>query len=562
MFRLLALEERGVLTPGHVRLAASSVGRSVRTVQRWLQTAREEGRTARKPRPRFTVTDEVHARLALWCGNAAAVHRELLAQAHASADDSPDGGADGEPAAGTGSGGGVAVPSLATFQRAVRRDLNAGQRAALKGGERARRAHDVHLARPVKWRNACWEGDHKHLPVEVELDGQAVRPWVTWFIDCARNTITGVAVTPHQPSRDAVLAALRIALSRDESGGPYGPIGGLPELVRVDRGKEFLCATVTRALGALAVPVQDLPARRPELKGTVENLNHCVVDMFLVALPGYLHAPTATTGPRARRGDLEGLLSFTEFTARLLDWVRWWNTEHRPQPLAGRTPLQAWQDDPTPIEDVPPALLHSFTLEDAGGEKNLSTKGVYWRGRYYVGPWMHGMDGTRVRVRFVPHHDHEIEVFDAATGAHLGPAHLADAATAVQRAALRRAKDAQRRTMVRALASADRQRRRLGRYGAVTGPGRPEPLAALTAAEAEEQLAAAAGSALAKRALPDLIPPREAPASWARPIHRRRPAAPGTDAGASPPAPGAAHAPGGGPVDGADVEAAEEGGRP
>ncbi|QKW17668.1 hypothetical protein HUT16_00040 [Kitasatospora sp. NA04385] len=111
----------------------------------------------------------------------------------------------------------------------------------------------------MKWRNACWEGDHKHLPVEVELDGRAVRPWVTWFIDCAKNAITGAAVTPHQPSRDAVLAALRIALSRDEPIGPYGPIGGLPELVRVDRGKEFLCATVTRALGALAVPVQDLP---------------------------------------------------------------------------------------------------------------------------------------------------------------------------------------------------------------------------------------------------------------------------------------------------------------
>ncbi|WP_425554920.1 transposase [Kitasatospora putterlickiae] len=561
MFRLLALEERGVLTPGHVRLAASSAGRSVRTVQRWLQTAREEGRTARRSRPRFTVTDEVHARLALWCGNAAAVHRELLAQARASADDSVDGGAGGEPAAGTGSGGGVAVPSLATFQRAVRRDLNAGQRAALKGGERARRAHDVHLARPVKWRNACWEGDHKHLPVEVELDGRAVRPWVTWFIDCARNAITGAAVTPHQPSRDAVLAALRIALSRDEPGGPYGLIGGLPELVRVDRGKEFLCVTVTRALGALAVPVQDLPARRPELKGTVENLNHCVVDMFLVAQPGYLHAPAATTGPRPRRGDLDGLLSFAEFTARLLDWVRWWNTEHRPKPLGGRTPLQAWQDDPTPIEDVPPALLRSFTLEDAGGDKVLSTKGVYWRGRYYVGPWMHGMDGTRVRVRFVPHHDHEIEVFDATTGAHLGPAHLANAATAAQRAALRRAKDAQRRTMVRALASADRQRR----YGAVTGPGRPEPLAALTATEAEEQLAAAAGpgSALAKRALPDLIPPREAPASWARPIRRSRPVAPGASTDAGPSAPGAADAPdGGGALDGADEEEAEEeGGR-
>ncbi|WTB19604.1 hypothetical protein OG293_38690 [Streptomyces sp. NBC_00829] len=42
---------------------------------------------------------------------------------------------------------------------------------------------------------------------------------------------------------------------------PFGPVGGLPGQIRVDRGKEFLCATVTAAVGALAVPATDLPAR-------------------------------------------------------------------------------------------------------------------------------------------------------------------------------------------------------------------------------------------------------------------------------------------------------------
>ncbi|WP_254897550.1 hypothetical protein [Kitasatospora sp. NA04385] len=268
----------------------------------------------------------------------------------------------------------------------------------------------------------------------------------------------------------------------------------------------------------------------------MENLNHCVTAMFLVAQPGYLHAPTATTAPRPRRGDLDGLLPFAEFTARLLDWVRWWNTEHRPKPLGGRTPLQAWQDDPTPIEDVPPALLRSFTLEDAGGDKLLSTKGVYWRGRYYVGPWMHGMDGTRVRVRFVP-------ITTTRSRCSTPP----PAPTSGQPTSLTPpprpnglrcpAKDAQRRTMVRALASADRQRRRLGRYGAITGPGRPELLAALTAAEVEElAVATGLGSNLAKRALPDLIPrarhpprgPARSPIPPVRPRRRRRPAGTGT----------------------------------
>nr|WP_257019718.1 transposase family protein [Streptomyces sp. TLI_235] len=203
---------------------------------------------------RFVLDADVRHLLALWGGNTAAVHRELAARAAA------------DPSL-------PAPPSLRTLQRAVARELSAGHRAGLRGGEKARRAHDVFGRRPRTWRNACWEGDHKRVPVQVDVDGELACPWITWFIDCATRAITGVAVTPHAPSRDAVLAALRIAITRT---GSHGPIGGLPSVVRVDRGKEFLCATVTSALGAFAVPVQDLPAYTPHLKGTVESLNDAV----------------------------------------------------------------------------------------------------------------------------------------------------------------------------------------------------------------------------------------------------------------------------------------------
>ena len=150
-----------------------------------------------------------------------------------------------------------AVPSLSTLHRAIRRDLTRGERAGLRSGEAARRAHDVFGQRPATHRNAVWEGDHKHVPVEVDVEGELATPWVTWFIDCATKAITGVAVTAHAPSRDAVLASLRIAITRSE---PFGPVGGLPGQIRVDRGKEFLCATVTAAMGALRRP-RDRSAR-------------------------------------------------------------------------------------------------------------------------------------------------------------------------------------------------------------------------------------------------------------------------------------------------------------
>lgn len=503
--RLLALQARGELGTEHARLVAAGAGVSLRTVWRWLAAARQEGRAGARQREHFTITEDVHARLVRWCGNAAAVHRELLAEARAAAGTEAD----------------VArlvaqVPSLATLHRAIRRDLNPGQRAALAGGERARRRHDVHLRRPREWRNACWEGDHKHVPVEVELDGELVFPWVTWFIDCATNAITGAAVTPHQPSRDAILAALRIALSRD-SDGPYGPIGGLPSLVRIDRGQDFLSAAVASALAAFAVPVYPVEGYHPHLKGTVENLNRCAQRMLFASLPRFSHRPTDGLRPRDRSQDTTQPLPFTAFVEILLDWVAWWNTEHTSQALDGRTPLAAWEADPTPVEDVDPALLWAFTLEDDGRARTLTTSGVRWRNRYYVADWMTGMagDGLKVRVRHIPHHDHEIEVFAATTDVYLGPAYLADAATPEQRAALRRSRSAQKRSLTRALTAAGRRQRE--RYSAVTSAEQPQRLGAVTEVEAGVELAAAERSDLSRLALPDLIPPAAAPADWRTP---------------------------------------------
>ncbi|WP_406190243.1 Mu transposase C-terminal domain-containing protein [Streptomyces sp. NBC_01017] len=521
--RLLALEARGELDAEHVRLVASSVGVSRRTVRRWLQAGRE-GRTGPVQRERFRITDELHGRLVAWCGNAAAVHRDLVAEAarvRVEGNQVPD------------------VPSLATLHRAIRLDLNPGQRAALAGGEPARRRHDVHLRRPRLWRNACWEADHKHVPVEVLLDGELVFPWVTWFIDCATEVIPGAAITPHQPSRDAVLAALRIALVRDEdSTGPYGPIGGLPSLVRIDRGADFLSATVSDALGHFAVPVQDLPAYRPDLKGSIENLNRCAERMRFASMPRYTHAPSMRLRPGARPGrvDEAAALPFAEFVRLLLEWITWWNTEHTSQALDGRTPLEAWRADPTPVEDVDRCLLHRFTLADDGRIRTLTASGVRFNKRYYVGEWMHGEAevGCKVRIRFIPHHDHEIEVFEAASGKYLGPAHPCDEATDTQRRAHRRRKAAEKRRLARAMSAAAEQTRT--RYAAVTEVKPPRRLGSLSAAEADRAADSERLGDAAELALPDLIPPAAPPDHWRTPASLRakcRPAPPGDGSGIS-----------------------------
>ncbi|MFE2873317.1 hypothetical protein [Embleya sp. NPDC059259] len=94
----------------------------------------------------------------------------------------------------------------------------------------------------------------------MTADGDLVHPYVTWFMDCATKAVTGVAVTPGHPRRAWVPAALPSAIVRTDR---YGPLGGMPEHVRFDRGSNFLSRTVTTALTAPDADVTVLPPYSP-----------------------------------------------------------------------------------------------------------------------------------------------------------------------------------------------------------------------------------------------------------------------------------------------------------
>lgn len=297
-------------------------------------------------------------RLAYWRGSVVAVHREWVDAAAA---------------------GGPRAPSLATLYRAVDRQLSPGDRAGLRKGEHAARAYDVFLQRPPTHRNETWEADHVEAPVEVDVDGRLVKPWVTWFVDAATNVVLGTAVTPDSPSRESILAALRAAISVEE---PYGPAGGLPEAIRIDRGKDSLSGTVAAACAVFAVRIADPPGYTPHLKGSAETLNGAAKSMFFAGLPRYTQAPRLAN---RRPADPDApALRFEVFVDELLAWVRWWN-EHPMDTLDGLSPLQAWEQDPTPLTTVPAGDLRLFTLEDDGQVQRITTKGVQWRSRFYVG---------------------------------------------------------------------------------------------------------------------------------------------------------------------------------
>ncbi|MEV7068964.1 Mu transposase C-terminal domain-containing protein [Streptomyces collinus] len=492
----LLLEDAAEHTPTTGRVAALARAHNVtpRTVRRWIDNARANGGTYTPPsRPHFELTDRMLEVLVRWHGNVTQAHLELKAEA------------DNDPTL-------PEVPSRATFHRAVHRQLNRGQRAGLRKGEAARRRFDVFGKRERHHRNYAWETDHVEASVKVLIDGHIRKPWITWFVDCATDGICGLAVTPQTPSRESILVALRDALLTTSE---HGPFGGVPQRVRVDGGKDFLCKTVGEAMDLLGTELITLPPRRPDLKPTVEAINGAVKKTLFADMPGYTEAPTLPGG-KPVDPDPE-LLHFEVFVALLLDWVRKWNTEHTIKDLDDKTPAQTWAADPTPIRIVTANDIHAFTLERSGKPLSITSKGVRWRTRDYFAPWMVGKVGEKVHLRYMPHHDHSVELYGPETGQYLGSAVMANQAPPALRRELDRARRRQADELRRRQKKAEKNRK--ARYAAVN-KGPTQRLDAVTEGQAIQELRDLGGADPRTQALPGFLPLPAPSDGWAVPRPR------------------------------------------
>jgi putative transposase len=214
--RLAALRATGSLTTAHVRLAATGLHVTERTVWRWLGAGPAD--TSAQPSALPESADRIYRLSAAdreayahYRGNAAAVHR-----------------ARAPVVSGLGQAAGAPVPDFLvtgwtgaeqvtcrTLQHAFHREMTPAERAAWSQGEADRRAAEVYLTRAPAGRNQVWETDHKDLPILVlPPRGPAVRPWLTSVIDDGTPAILGwaIALTPHSGT---VLTALRMALVAD-----------------------------------------------------------------------------------------------------------------------------------------------------------------------------------------------------------------------------------------------------------------------------------------------------------------------------------------------------------
>lgn len=433
--RLAAVQKSAPLSRRLVREAAAACGVSERTMWRWIARAGPMSRPSRGVVP----SERAVELLLAWRGNVAAVHRQLR-------EDDEE------------------VPSRRTLARAFERALSPVQRDFARRGDAAVRDRTVYMRHEARFRGECYEGDHKQLSIEV-LPPRAQRPqrpWVTLFIDQFSRLIVGWAISL-RPTQAEVLAALRTAVTVDPERGEFG---GVPILLRWDRGLEFAADSIAQATLALGCVSQRTDAYSPWQKGKIERLNRTIEQELLQGQPGW------TGGHRDVRGRLVDQTPWTleRFVAVFADWVSNYNTRRAHTALAGRTPLEVWRSDPTPVRALEHEQARWMLL--ARCTHVVQKDGIHHNSDIYFADELWGMAGEDVEVAYMPHDRRWIEVFQNGEWlATARPSLELDAAARV-RALERRREDARELK-----AWARRARRRASvRLAPITAPGEIEPL--------------------------------------------------------------------------------------
>lgn len=143
-----------------------------------------------------------------------------------------------------------------------------------------------------------------------------------------------------------------------------------------------------------------------------------------------------------------------------------------------------------------------------------------WRKRDYFAAWMVGKGGEKVHLRYMPHHDHYIELYEPTTGQYLGPAVMANQAPP----ALRRELDRARKREADELRNGQKavEKNRKARYAAIN-KGLTQRLDAITHDRAVQELRDLGGADHSAQALPGFLSLPAPTDGWAVPESRTNP---------------------------------------
>lgn len=294
---------------------------------------------------------------------------------------------------------GTIAPSYSTVRRIVRGLDPAMITLALDGPTSYRDKHELVLRRRATRPNQVWQADHTMLDILIRgADDKPDRPWLTVILDDYSRAICGYMVFSGAPSAMNTALALRQAIWPKPD--PSWAICGVPDVLHVDHGSDFISHHLEHATRDLHVRIIHSTVGRPQGRGKIERFFGTINTELLSTLPGHLAAGTEAV-PTLRLPDLDDAVR---------SFISSYNTRtHRE---VKTSPHDAWIGDgwlprlPDSLEALDGLLLTVPT------SRIVQRDGVHFLGQRYLAPTLASFVGHPVTVRYDPRDVSEIRIFD------------------------------------------------------------------------------------------------------------------------------------------------------
>jgi putative transposase len=322
--------------------------------------------------------------------------------------------------------------------------------------------------------------DSQEIPVRVlaPRDTEPRKYWQTTAIDEATRMVMATVFTKDRPNSADVAACIATGIRGfTTADGTF--VGGVPEQIVWDNAGEFLADHITDMALRLAFTGTAVTPWAPYEKGKIEAWHKTIQTEFFAKLPGNSHGPRSFAQHEMWRPANRELLTGDLLVAHGLLWVEQYNTTRPHGGLAGRTPLEAWRADATPLRLATVEALYDAMLTE--GTRKVGKNGIRFRNIDYVSADLNGHVGRRVEIRFLPHDDTYLEVF--AGGKHVGTVFAAGRLSAEQRAELLLTRREQYITAKHLMTEAARLRQVRYEDAVVNGEAQLPPLSAQPAGD-------------------------------------------------------------------------------
>ncbi|MGH6887953.1 MAG: Mu transposase C-terminal domain-containing protein [Rhizomicrobium sp.] len=264
--------------------------------------------------------------------------------------------------------------------------------------------------------NARWEIDASPADAMCLVNGRELRVKLVGVVDVF--TRRAMVLVSDQVRGIATMALLRRAIAA----------WGMPELLKIDNGKEFKNRAVERFCADAGIATDFSRPFNPEQKPHIERFFGTIARDLFEMLPGYIgHSVAERQGIEARRsfahrfGEDAQLtfgvsLSPADLQARIDSWCEdvYARRVHAGIACAPHDRALAHAGDVRRLEDG--RLLDALLLDapDAGGIRIVGKSGIRIGNRFYVAGELGEFSGHRVHCRFDPHAPQSIVVYDVA----------------------------------------------------------------------------------------------------------------------------------------------------